>query len=136
MKEIKILSMDARGRILIPQSLRSIVGFSTNSKFMVMADSESKIIKIAPLSLSGDQQTLKLEITMSDSPGALGKIASTLGELGLSIIHSEGTILEKNRTATYTAIVQGQEYTEEELKSNIIKEGAALDVRISYFEKE
>ncbi len=126
--------MDSRGRLLIPHTMRAIVGFSPNSKFLVMADSESKVIKIAPLGLNEDERTMKLEIIMKDSPGALGKIASTLGELNLSIIHSEGTILEKDKKASYTAIVQGPEYSDELLKSKLITNGAALEIAISHFD--
>jgi len=42
---------------------------------------------------------------MEDIPGALGKIAITLGKLGISIIYSEDVVLDKDKTATYTAII-------------------------------
>jgi len=38
MKEVKILSMDNRGRIVIPQPIRKIVGLTTKSLIMLVAD--------------------------------------------------------------------------------------------------
>ena len=58
-----------------------------------------------PLGWDENQQLLKFEIFIKDVPGTLGKIASTLGELGFSIIHSEGNVLEKDQKAVYSAIV-------------------------------
>ena len=121
MKEVKILSMDNRGRILIPQSLRNIVGISTDLKLMVVADSELKEIRITAIGLAEAEKLLKLKIIMEDIVGALGKIASTLGDLGISIVYSEGAILEKDKTAIYTAIIKNPDYNLEELKKNFNK---------------
>lgn len=130
MKEVKILSMDNRGRILIPQSLRNIVGISTDLKLMVVADSELKEIRITAIGLAEAEKLLKLKIIMEDIVGALGKIASTLGDLGISIVYSEGAILEKDKTAIYTAIIKNPDYNLEELKKILIKKGSALNVDI------
>ena len=134
MKEVKILSMDNRGRILIPQSLRNIVGISTDLKLMVVADSELKEIRITAIGLAEAEKLLKLKIIMEDIVGALGKIASTLGDLGISIVYSEGAILEKDKTAIYRAIIQNPDYNLEELKKILIKKGSALNVDITPLE--
>ncbi len=134
MKEVKILSMDNRGRILIPQSLRNIVGISTDLKLMVVADSELKEIRITAIGLAEAEKLLKLKIIMEDIVGALGKIASTLGDLGISIVYSEGAILEKDKMAIYTAIIKNPDYNLEELKKILIKKGSALNVDITPLE--
>jgi len=134
MKEVKILSMDNRGRILIPQSLRNIIGISTDLKLMVVADSELKEIRITAIGLVEAEKLLKLKIIMEDIVGALGKIASTLGDLGISIVYSEGAILEKDKTAIYTAIIKNPDYNLEELKKILIKRGSALNVDITPLE--
>jgi bifunctional DNA-binding transcriptional regulator/antitoxin component of YhaV-PrlF toxin-antitoxin module len=130
MKEVKILTMDNRGRILLPQSLRKILGISPESKLIATADSELKEMKISPIALGEAQRLLKLKITMEDVPGALGKIAATLGDLGISIIYSEGAVLEKAKTATYTAIVQNIDFSFDELKNALITKGSAIDVKL------
>lgn len=130
MKEVKILSMDNRGRIVIPQPIRKIVGLTTESLIMLVADSETKKIEIATIGLAKAQKPIKLKIMMEDIPGALGKIAITLGNLGISIIYSEGVILDKDKTAIYTAIIQNLDYELEELIRILIKKGSALNVEI------
>ena len=130
MKEVKILSMDNRGRIVIPQPIRKIVGLTTESLIMLVADSETKKIEIATIGLAKAQKPIKLNITMEDIPGALGKIAITLGNLGISIIYSEGVVLDKDKTAIYTAIIQNPDYELEELIKILIKKGSALNVEI------
>lgn len=130
MKEVKILAMDNRGRIVIPQPIRKIVGLTTESLIMLVADSETKKIEITTMGLAKAQKPIKLKITMEDIPGALGKIAITLGNLGISIIYSEGVVLDKDKTAIYTAIIQNPDYELEELIKILIKKGSALNVEI------
>ncbi|MHA1488739.1 MAG: hypothetical protein ACTSRI_03675 [Promethearchaeota archaeon] len=130
MKEIKILQIDNRGRILIPQSLRKLVGLSKESKLMVIADSELNELKITSIGLAEAEKLMKLKITMEDTPGALGKFASALGKLNVSIIHSEGSILEKDKSATYIAIVQSLKHDFEALKNFLINKRAVLDVEM------
>ena len=128
MKEVKVLSMDNRGRILIPLSIRKAVGFSTESKFMLVADTERKEVKITSLGLADAQNPMKIKISMRDAPGALGKIASTLGDLGISILYSEGGVLEKDKSAFYVALIQSENYHFDKIKEILINESAALDV--------
>ena len=130
MKEVKILTMDNRGRILLPQSLRKILGISPESKLIATVDSELKEMKISQIASDEAQRLLKIKITMQDVPGALGKIAATIGDLGISIIYSEGTVLEKAKSATYTAIVQNTDYKFDDIKNALITKGSAIDVKL------
>ncbi len=130
MREVKILSIDNRGRILIPQALRKIAGFATDTKLMVVADSERKEIKITSIRVAEGQNLLNLKISMKDIPGALGKIASTLGDLGISILYSEGGILEKDKVAFYTALVQSPKHDYKGIKDILLSKGSALDVEL------
>ena len=71
MKEIKILTIDNRGRIVIPQIIRKSLGLTTNSQLMMVSDSETKEIRISPIGLGDEKVPIKLKITMADTPGAL-----------------------------------------------------------------
>ncbi|MFX0178332.1 MAG: hypothetical protein ACFE85_19130, partial [Candidatus Hodarchaeota archaeon] len=83
MKEVKVLTIDDRGRIVIPQIIRKSLGLTTNSQLMMVSDSETKEIKITPIGLADERNPIKLRITMKDIPGALAKLATTFGEHGL-----------------------------------------------------
>ena len=49
MKEVKILTIDERGRIVIPQIVRKSLGITTNSQLMMISDSEIKEVKGDPM---------------------------------------------------------------------------------------
>jgi AbrB family looped-hinge helix DNA binding protein len=129
MKEVKILTIDNRGRIVIPQIVRKSLGLTTNSQLMMVSDSESKEIKITPVGLAEDRNPIKLRITMKDIPGALAKLASTFGDQGLSMMYSEAVIVEKDKTAVWTVISEGPDDLKE-LEDILLKKGDAVKVEV------
>ena len=130
MKEVKILTIDERGRIVIPQIVRKSLGITTNSQLMMISDSEAKEIKITPVGLRSESDLIKLRITMGDSPGALAKLATTFGDLKLSMMYSEAVIVEKDKTAVWTVISESPSFPIEELNIILIEKGEALKVEI------
>jgi AbrB family looped-hinge helix DNA binding protein len=130
MKEIKILTIDNRGRIVIPQIIRKSLGLTTNSQLMMVSDSETKEIRISPIGLGNEKIPIKLKITMADTPGALAKLAAMFGDYGLSMIYSEAVIVEKDKTAVWTVISESPDFPIDELKQKLIKEGNAIKVEI------
>ena len=128
MKEVKILTIDERGRIVIPQIVRKSLGITTNSQLMMISDSESKEIKISPIGLRDESNLIKLRITMGDTPGALAKLATTFGDLKLSMMYSEAVIVEKDKTAVWTVISESPSFTLEELEKILKEKGQALKV--------
>ena len=128
MKEVKILTIDERGRIVIPQIVRKSLGITTNSQLMMISDSETKEIKISPIGLRDESNLIKLRITMGDTPGALAKLATTFGDLKLSMMYSEAVIVEKDKTAVWTVISESPSLTLEELEKILKEKGEALKV--------
>ena len=123
MKEVKILTIDERGRIVIPQIVRKSLGITTNSQLMMISDSEIKEIRITPVGLRDESNLIKLRITMGDTPGALAKLATTFGDLKISMMYSEAVIVEKDKTAIWTVISESPEFALEELE-NVLKKRA------------
>jgi len=128
MKEVKILTIDERGRIVIPQIVRKSLGITTNSQLMMISDSEVKEIKITPIGLQNESNLIKLRITMGDTPGALAKLATTFGDLKLSMMYSEAVIVEKDKTAVWTVISESPNFSLEELEKVLKDKGKALRV--------
>jgi len=128
MKEVKILTIDERGRIVIPQIVRKSLGITTNSQLMMISDSEVKEIKITPIGLRDGSNLIKLRITMGDSPGALAKLATTFGDLKISMMYSEAVIVEKDKTAVWTVISESPNFSLEQLEKVLINKGEALRV--------
>ncbi|MFX1497368.1 MAG: AbrB/MazE/SpoVT family DNA-binding domain-containing protein [Promethearchaeota archaeon] len=129
MKEVRVITIDNRGRIVIPQLIRKSLGLSTNSQLMLVADSENKEIKITPIGLSDEKSPIKLRVTMKDAPGALAKLAGTFGEQGLSMMYSEAVIIERDKTAEWTVIAESPDNLEE-LKKVLREKGEAIKVEI------
>ncbi|MBN1214255.1 MAG: hypothetical protein JXA99_02315 [Candidatus Lokiarchaeota archaeon] len=130
MKEVRIISIDDRGRLVLPLVIRKSFGITLDTQLMMVADTETKEIKITPAGLDKDQQPIKLKITMADSPGSLAKIAETFGSLGISLMYGESAILEKDKTALWTVISPTPNIPLNELRERLIQEGDALKVDI------
>lgn len=129
MKEVRVLIIDNRGRIVIPMIVRKSLGLKANSQLMLVADSETKEIKITPIGLKGD--FFKFRIIMKDEVGALAQIASTFGNHGISLVYGESVVLEKSRTALWTVIgPKPKNFSFDDFKEILKKEGNALKVEI------
>jgi bifunctional DNA-binding transcriptional regulator/antitoxin component of YhaV-PrlF toxin-antitoxin module len=135
MKDVKIISIDNRGRIVLPLVTRKNLGITTDSQLMLVSDSETKEIRITPVGITKEEKPIKFKITMSDEPGSLAKIASTFGDLGISLMYGESVIVEKSKTAIWTVISPTpQNITMEELREGLIKNGKAINVDIIPFD--
>ncbi len=130
-KDVKIITIDNRGRIVIPLVTRKSLGLTTNTQLMLVSDSETKEIKITPVGISEEEKPIKFRITMEDIPGALAKIATTFGDMGISLIYGESAIVEKDKTAIWTVISPTPTgITLEELREKLIEKGEALNVEV------
>lgn len=135
MKDVKIISIDNRGRIVLPLVTRKNLGITTDSQLMLVSDSETKEIRITPVGITKEEKPIKFRITMSDEPGSLAQIASTFGDLGISLMYGESVIVEKSKTAIWTVISPTpQNITMEELREGLIKDGKAINVDIIPFD--
>jgi bifunctional DNA-binding transcriptional regulator/antitoxin component of YhaV-PrlF toxin-antitoxin module len=131
MKEVRIVAIDNRGRIVIPQIIRKSLGLVTDSQLMMISDSEIKEIRITPIGLANEKQLIKFRITMRDEAGALAKIATVFANHGISLIHGESITVKKEKTAIWTVIGPTPEnITLDELKEVLINEGSALKMDV------
>ena len=65
MKEIKIVSFDNRGRIVVPKIIRKSLGLSENSQLMMVADTETKEIRITPVAFNPEKIPVKFRIKIT-----------------------------------------------------------------------
>ena len=131
MKEVKIVTIDERGRIVIPNLIRKSIGIKTNSQLMLIADSDTKEIKLTPVGLSEEEKPIKFQITMKDVPGALARIANIFAERNISLIFGTSISVEREKTAIWEVIGPlPSNRNLEDLKEDILKEGDAIKVEI------
>ena len=129
MKEVRILTLDSRGRIVIPKLIRKSLGITSNSQLMMVADSETKEIRIVPMGLGGE--SFKFKILMKDEVGALAKILAVFGERGISLVYEETIVVAKDKTAICTVIgPKPKDIDMEEFEQTLKDEGNALEVEI------
>jgi bifunctional DNA-binding transcriptional regulator/antitoxin component of YhaV-PrlF toxin-antitoxin module len=135
MKDVKIITIDNRGRIVLPLVTRKSLGISTDSQLMLVSDSETKEIRITPVGITKDEKPIKFKITISDEPGSLAKIATVFGDLGISLMYGESVILEKSKTAIWTVISPTPTHiTLDELRESLTKSGGAVNIEIIPFD--
>jgi len=135
MKDVKIISIDNRGRIVLPLVTRKNLGITTDSQLMLVSDSETKEIRITPVGISKEDKPIKFRITMVDEPGSLAKIATIFGDFGISLMWGESIIIEKSKTAIWTVLSPTpKNITMEELRETLIKNGKVINVDILPFE--
>ncbi len=130
MKDVKIITIDNRGRIVLPLVTRKNLGLTTNSQLMLVSDSETKEIRITPIGLKSEGNLVKIKVIMKDKPGALAKILDIFAEEGISLVYSEAVIVEKDKTAVWTAISESPKDIEI-LKKILNEKGEALEVSFS-----
>ncbi len=128
MKEVRIITIDERGRIVIPQIIRKSLGLTTNSQLMLVSDSDTKELKITPVGLKGE--SLKFRITMSDQAGSLAKLATIFAESGISLVYGESTTIEMDKTAIWTVIGPKPDIDIEEFTKKLKREGNAIKVEV------
>jgi len=135
MKDVKIISIDNRGRIVLPLVTRKNLGITTDSQLMLVSDSETKEIRITPVGISKEDRPIKFRITMLDEPGSLAKIATIFGDFGISLMWGESIIIEKSKTAIWTVLSPTPKNIDmEELRETLKKNGKAINVDILPFE--
>ncbi|MFW9876864.1 MAG: hypothetical protein ACFFG0_27535 [Candidatus Thorarchaeota archaeon] len=114
----------------MPLVTRKNLGLTTNSQLMLVSDSETKEIRITPIGLRDESNLIKVRVIMKDVPGALAKILDIFAEESISLVYSEAVIVEKDRTAVWTAISETPSDVNRFTK--ILKErGEALEVNLS-----
>ena len=129
-RDVKIITIDNRGRIVLPLVTRKNLGLTTNSQLMLVSDSETKEIRITPIGLKNEGNLIKLKVLMKDIPGALAKVVDIFAEEGLSLVYSEAVIVEKDKTAVWTAISETPKDIDK-LKNLLLEKGDTIDVEVS-----
>ena len=130
MKDVKIITIDNRGRIVLPLVTRKNLGLTTNSQLMLVSDSETKEIRITPIGLRDESNLVKVKVVMKDVPGALAKLLDIFAQESISLVYSEAVIVEKGKSAVWSAISENPNDVDR-LKEILMEKGDALEVEFS-----
>ena len=129
MKQSHIVTIDAKGRIIVPYHMREYLALSEGSS-LVVSNNEKKELRAFPM-LEG---MMRLSVILNDKPGALAAVADIVAKHHCDIVMSASRVIERGRTAEWTALLDatlcrnpGQ--LERELKSSVFVRRVAAERR-------
>ncbi|MBN1330115.1 MAG: AbrB family transcriptional regulator [Candidatus Heimdallarchaeota archaeon] len=103
MRVVEIVRVDTRGRITMPTSLRETLGIAEGMHVMLIGDLEKHEIRILPFA-DPEATLVEFQITLTDEPGSLAKIAAILAENRVDLLTSQSRTLRKGRNAEWFVI--------------------------------
>ncbi len=123
MPDSLISSIDEKGRVLIPLSVRQALGLTIGERVLVSADERSRILLIEP---AREKRLLTLRIELADKPGALAKAALSLYGLGVDLVSSRSRSSKRGEAALWEVECNPQGAGIAQIKAALAKCGARL----------
>ncbi len=122
----EILSLDARGRIVIPKNIRKLMDLDDHSQLMLEADSERKEMRLIPF--YDVKKTVQMRIIMADIPGSLAAIAKIFGDLNINLLYGNSRIIQRGKVAEWTVVspLPGN-ITLEDLRAKILEKAQDVE---------
>lgn len=102
MPKTYLLKIDDRGRILIPQAVRDIMGLRPQSETLGTYDSEKNVFTLMPVRQGGN--FVRIVFKISDQPGSLAKVANSLASSGINLMATSSTTLVPGKLAEWEVI--------------------------------
>lgn len=102
MPKTYLLKIDDRGRILIPQAVRDLMGLRPQSETVGTYDSERNVFTLMPARQGGN--FVRIVFKISDQPGSLAKVANLLASSGINLVATSSTTLVPGKLAEWEVI--------------------------------
>jgi len=114
-------SVDGKGRVLIPQSIRDSLNLKEGEKVLLSLEAGS--VKIEP---AHEKKLLRLRILLSDSPGSLAHAASALAKIGIDLVSTQSHSSRRGEAAEWIVECNPGGKGTSEIKAALGKAGAKL----------
>ncbi len=118
-----VSSVDEKGRVLIPQSLRDAANLKAGEKVIVGFDPSRRAITIEP---AHEKKLLRLEIALADSPGSLASAAVALAKINVDLVSTQSRSSKRGEAAAWEVECNPGKATVQQIRSSLAKEGAKL----------
>ena len=116
--------IDSRGRIVLPQHFRELLGLKPDDSAYVALDEQNKRIMVSP---ANEPDLVYLEILISDAPGSLAKAAAAMGKAGLDLVSTESHSTVRGREAVWRVTGKSARPIDS-LKKALLKAGLAVRI--------
>src|SRR3989338_6184968 len=93
-----VSSLDGKGRVLIPQSLRDAAGLSAGDKVAVALGEAGASVNVSSFR---EKKLLSLEILLSDAPGSLASAAVALAKMGVDLVSTSSHSSKRGEAAIW-----------------------------------
>lgn len=133
MRMTEIIRIDAKGRVTFPMSVREALGLREGMYVMAIADLDRKEVSIIPFA-DPEAKLVEFQVSFSDVPGALAKVAKVLADANVDLLASESRTLHRGEAAEWTAVADVSKCScgLKELQKRILKNGAAKSVEVQH----
>ena len=118
-----VSSVDEKGRVLIPQSIRDALNLKAGEKVVLEMDSLGKAVKIEP---AYEKKLLKLRILLSDKPGSLAAAAAALARVRVDLVSTQSHSSNRGEAAEWAVECNPGKAGIEGIKSALARAGAKL----------
>jgi len=131
MKLYEVVVVDSKSRIMIPSKVRDLLGLSSGSILMLIADTETREIKIIPLT-DAESRVYQLRIVMLDKPGALAKVAQILANYGVDLLFTVSKTIRREEIAEWSIVADfsKSKVSEEKIMSTLKNLDIVREVKI------
>lgn len=97
------VKVDSKGRITIPAAIRELFDIREGMYLLMVADRNSKEIKLVPLPISA--QLVKIRLVVEDRTGVLADITKFLASRSVDIISTKCVVLKREELGECEMIV-------------------------------
>jgi len=93
--KVQNIKLDSKGRILIPNSFRDILGIKSGEHIVLELDPENNRLILIPI----EKEKFKLELILDDKSGALAAAASIISKNQVDLVHTESRSSKRGKEA-------------------------------------
>ena len=114
-------SLDEKGRVVIPQSIRDNLNIKAGELLIVSSSNNSIIIEPAH-----EKKLLHLEIGLSDEPGSLAKAATALAKINVDLVSTSSRSSRRGEIAIWSVECNSGKTNLSQIKSALSSVGAKI----------
>ncbi|VVC00081.1 Transcriptional regulator MraZ [uncultured archaeon] len=117
-------SLDEKGRLLVPQSLRDALSIKSGDKLVLELDEAQKKISIEP---AYEKKLLRMSIHLGDQPGSLAHAADALAKAGVDLVRTESHSSRRGEAALWIVECSPGKASVSEIRAALGKAGAKVN---------